>query len=72
MATTTFEQVNTKLKNLPDSVLEEVENFIEFLAYKHAQSALEIPQWHKEIVSKRIEDNKKPVDAFEMLDNLDV
>ncbi len=49
MATTTFEQVNTKL-----------------------QSALEIPQWHKEIVSKRIEDNKKPVDAFEMLDNLDV
>ena len=50
MATTTFEQVNTKLKNLPDSVLEEVENFIDFLAYKHAQSALEIPQWHKEIV----------------------
>ncbi len=72
MATTTYKQVNTKLKNLPDSVLEEVENFIDFLAYKHAQGKQEIPQWHKEIVSKRIKDNKEPVDAFEMLDNLEV
>ncbi|WP_298116430.1 DUF2281 domain-containing protein [Flavobacterium sp.] len=71
MTATALKHVNDKLKNLPDSLIDEVESFIDFLAYKHSQESNQIPQWHKDEVSKRIKLNKKPVDAFEMIDNLD-
>ena len=71
MTATALKHVSDKLKNLPDNLIEEVENYIDFLAYKHSQESNEIPQWHKDEVFKRIELNKKPVDAFEMIDKLD-
>ncbi len=71
MTATALKHVNDKLKNLPDSLIEEVEHYIDFLAYKHSQETNQIPQWHKDEVSKRINLNKKPVDAFDMIDNLD-
>lgn len=72
MNTTTIEQVNSKLKQLPDTLLEEVERYIDFLTYKHNQDTEDIPQWHKNIVLKRAKEAKKPVDAFDMLDDLEI
>jgi hypothetical protein len=72
MTAITLKYVNGKLKNLPDSLIEEVEIYIDFLAYKYAQEDNSAPQWHKDEVSKRIKLNDKPVDAFEMIDNLEV
>jgi len=71
MNTTTIKQVNSKLKQLPDTLLEEVERYIDFLTFKHKQETQDIPQWQKDIVLKRVKDAKKPVDAFEMLDDLE-
>lgn len=71
MNTTSIKQVNDKLKELPETLLEEVERYIDFLVFKHRQETEEIPQWHKDIVLKRVKENKKPVDAFEMLDDLE-
>jgi hypothetical protein len=71
MTATALKQVNNKLKNLPDSLIDQVESYIDFLAYKHSQESNPIPQWHKDEVSRRIKLNQKPVDAFDMIDNLD-
>lgn len=71
MTATTLKFVNDKLKNLPDSLIEEVESYIDYLAYKHSQETNKIPQWHVDEVSKRINHNEKPIDAFDMIDNLD-
>lgn len=70
MNTTAIQHVNSKLKNLPDSLLGEVEKYIDFLAFKYSQEEQEIPQWHKEEVLKRVKDKKNPVDAFVMVDDL--
>lgn len=71
MTATALKQVNNKLKKLPDSLINEVESYIDFLAFKHSQEVNEIPQWHKDEVTQRIKLNKKPIDAFDMIDNLD-
>ena len=71
MTTAALKHVNDKLKELPNSLIEEVESFIDFLAYKHSQETNSIPQWQKDEVLKRIKRNKKPVDAFEMIDELE-
>jgi len=71
MTTNALKHVNEKLKNLPDSLVEEVENYIDFLTFKHNQDSAEILQWQKDVVLKRIAESKNPVDAFEMIDNLD-
>ena len=71
MTVTALKQVNNKLKNLPDSLIDEVESYIDFLAYKHFQESNQIPQWHKDEVSRRIKLNQKPVNAFDMIDNLE-
>jgi len=71
MGSTTINQVNSKLKNLPDTLLKEVEKYIDFLTFKYNQDAQDIPQWHRDIVLKRIQDKKEPVDAFEMVDDLE-
>lgn len=72
MKTTTLGQVNHKLKQLPQYLLEEVERYIDFITFKHLQdSDNAIPQWHQDIVAKRIKENNKAVDAFDMLDGLE-
>ena len=71
MTATILKNVNDKLKNLPDSFIEEVGSYIDFLAYKYSQESNEIPQWQKEEVLNRIKLNDKPIDAYDMIDNLD-
>ncbi|MDI9309535.1 MAG: DUF2281 domain-containing protein [Limnohabitans sp.] len=71
MTATALKQVNKKLKNLPDALVEEVEKYIDFLAFKYKQESEQVPQWHKDIVLRRINDPQEPVDAFDMLEDLD-
>ena len=70
MTATALKLVNSKLKNLPDTLVEEVEKYIDFLTFKHSQETSNVPEWHKEIVLNRIKDKQTPIDAFEMLDDL--
>jgi hypothetical protein len=71
MNATTIEKVNTKLRALPDSLLQEVESYIDFLTFRQNQKGDEVPQWHKDLVLERVQDKKVPVDAFGMLDKLE-
>ena len=71
MTTSALKHVSDKLKNLPDSWIEDVEKYIDFLDYKYTQETNDIPQWHKDEVIKRIKLNQKPVDAFDMIDSLE-
>ncbi|RRA95118.1 hypothetical protein [Paenimyroides viscosum] len=71
MDSNSLKQVNYKLKQLPEKFLEEVERYIDFLTFKHKQESEDIPQWQKDLVLKRIKEAKKPVDAFDMLDELE-
>ena len=71
MTTTALKHVNSKLKNLPDALVEEVEKYIDFLTFKYSQETSNIPEWHKEVVLKRIKDKKTPIDAFDMLKDLE-
>jgi hypothetical protein len=71
MTTAALKQVNNKLKNLPDALVEEVEKYIDFLAFKHSQENQQIPQWQLDLVIKRINENQIPADAFDMIDDLD-
>ncbi|HUH26506.1 MAG TPA: hypothetical protein VLY87_07750 [Flavobacterium sp.] len=71
MNTTTIKQVNSKLKQLPETLLEEVERYIDFLTFKYKQDTEDVPQWHKDLVLKRVKEAKTPVDAFDMLDELE-
>lgn len=70
MTATALKHVNSKLKNLPDTLVEEVEKYIDFLTFKHSQETSNVPEWHKEIVLNRIKDKQTPIDAFEMLDDI--
>lgn len=70
MTATALKHVNSKLKNLPDTLVEEVEKYIDFLTFKHSQETSNVPEWHKEIVLNRIKDKQTPIDAFKMLDDL--
>lgn len=71
MSATKLKQVNTKLKQLPETLLGEVERFIDFLNYKHKQDSDYIAEWQKDIVLNRVNEAKEPIDAFEMLDDLE-
>lgn len=71
MTDTALKQLNTKLKSLPEDLVEEVEKYIDFLAFKQEKKTNNIPQWQKDIVKNRMNDKKNPIDAFSMLDNLD-
>ena len=72
MQTSTINQVNNKLKTLPEKLLKEVENYIDFLAFKYLQEdAPEIQQWQKDIVMERMNNPQKPVDALKMVLDLE-
>ena len=60
MNATTIEQVNSKLKQLPESLLEEVERYIDFLTYKHNQETeFELSDEQKEILNNRLNEPKE-------------
>ena len=71
MTTSAIKHVNSKLKNLPDTLVEEVEKYIDFLAFKYSQESQDVPQWHKDIVFQRIESQETPIDAFRMIEELE-
>ncbi|SFN19487.1 hypothetical protein SAMN05421741_10252 [Paenimyroides ummariense] len=71
MDSNSLKQVNYKLKQLPEKFLEEIERYIDFLTFKHKQETEDITQWQKDLVLKRIKEAKNPVDAFDMLDELE-
>jgi len=73
MTKTAIKQVNLKLERLPDTFLNEVEKYIDFLTFKHSreQGIVDIPQWQKDIVLNRLNNPQEVVDAFEMIDNLE-
>ena len=71
MTTAALKHVNTKLKELPDALVEEVEKYIDFLAFKYSQETQDVPQWHKDVVLQRIENQEPPVDAFKMIEELE-
>lgn len=71
MDSNSLKQINLKLKQLPENFLEEVERYIDFLIFKHKQETEDIPQWQKDLVLKRIKEAKQPIDAFDMLDELE-
>lgn len=71
MTTSAIKHVNSKLKNLPDALVEEVEKYIDFLAFKYSQESQDVPQWHKDVVLQRIENQESPVDAFKMIEELE-
>ena len=71
MTTSAIKHVNSKLKNLPDALVEEVEKYIDFLAFKYSQESQDVPQWHKDVVLQRIESQESSVDAFRMIEELE-
>ena len=73
MTTTAINKVNSKLKVLPDALLLEVENYLDFLTYKYTQETAlsNIPQWQKDIVLERMNNPQTAVDAFEMITDLE-
>lgn len=63
-------KVQSKIKNLPDSLLKELEEYVDFLLYKHEKQNLneiEVEEWQKNIVLERLETMETSEDAFEML-----
>lgn len=73
MTTTAINKVNSKLKALPDTLLLEVEKYLDFLTFKHTQETTlsNIPQWQKDIVLERMNNPQTVVDAFEMISDLE-
>jgi hypothetical protein len=73
MNATAIQQVNNKLKSLPDTLVQEVEQFIDYLSFRYSQGndIEDIPQWQQDLVLDRVNNPQKPVDAFEMLQELE-
>ncbi|WP_148041693.1 hypothetical protein [Epilithonimonas hominis] len=73
MNATAIQQLNDKLKSLPDTLVQEVEQFIDYLSFKNSQERgiTDIPQWQKDLVLDRVNNPQKPVDAFKMLQELE-
>ena len=60
MNATTIEQVNSKLKQLPESLLDEVERYIDFLTYKlNQETEFELSAEQKEILDNRLNEPKE-------------
>lgn len=73
MNATAIQQVNNKLKSLPDTLVQEVEQFIDYLSFRYSQGKdiMDIPKWQQDMVLDRVNNPQKPVDAFEMLQELE-
>ena len=71
MTTSAIKHVNSKLKNLPDALEKKKKKYIDFLAFKYSQESQDVPQWHKDVVLQRIENQEPPVDAFKMIEELE-
>lgn len=73
MNATAIQQVNNKLKSLPDTLVQEVEQFIDYLSfrYSHVKDIMVIPKWQQDMVLDRVNNPQIPVDAFEMLQELE-
>jgi len=75
MNESTIKQVNAKLKQLPENLLEDVERYIDFLTFRHKLEKEHIPQWQKNILDNRLDSYQNSPDdilpiktLFEILD----
>jgi len=75
MNESTIKQVNAKLKQLPENLLEDVERYIDFLTFRHKLEKEDIPQWQKNILDNRLDSYQNSPDdilpiktLFEILD----
>jgi hypothetical protein len=66
MQTNNLTKANNILKTLPDNLLQEAVQYIEFLYYKEKSTQKEtIPQWHKKTLDERLENyHKNPNDVM--------
>lgn len=73
MNATAIQQVNNKLKSLPDTLVQEVEQFIDYLSFRYSQGKdITDIQWQQDLVLDRVNNPQKPpVDAFKMLQELE-
>lgn len=72
MSTTTIKKVNSKLKQLPESLLEEVERYIDFLTFKHNQEIdFKLTKEQKKILDERLKEPKENfLDAKDVMKEL--
>jgi len=75
MSTHSLKPIHDKLKHLPESLLKDVENYIDFLAFKYEKQQEDVPQWQKDVLDKRLDsyhnnpDDVLPIETlFEILD----
>lgn len=64
----TVEQLTEKLKTLPENFLERFWGYIDGLSEEEID--LEIPEWQKNEVRERVEDNKKNPDSLIDMDDV--
>ncbi|WPO83520.1 hypothetical protein SD427_04060 [Chryseobacterium sp. JJR-5R] len=68
----TIKDIENNLKTLPKGFLLEVNDFIDFLKYKHLKKKqYEVPEWQKEEVRKRMEYAQNNPQSFVSESNMD-
>ena len=70
----TIKDIQNNLKSLPEELLGNVNDYIDFLKSKYVSKKnelMEVPDWHKEIVLERMKNPSKLVDAEEMIDKIE-
>lgn len=72
METAAIKNINSKLKTLPQALLEEVDSYIDYLKFKYSkEESIYIQKWQQDLVSERMRDPKPAVDAFEMIKKIE-
>ena len=72
MENTALENINSKLKMLPEVLLEEVESYIDYLKFRSSKGeSLYHQKWQEDLVSERMRDPKPHVNAFEMIKKIE-
>lgn len=62
---TTIKDIESNLETLPKEYLNDVNDFIDFLKYKHLKEKKnEVPEWQKDEVRKRVEYSRSNPQTF--------
>ncbi|MCW3169129.1 hypothetical protein OMO38_11420 [Chryseobacterium sp. 09-1422] len=61
----TLKDVESNLETLPEEFLYQVNDFIDFLKYKHLNDKqYVVPEWHKEEVRRRVKYSQEHPESF--------
>ena len=61
----TLKDIESNLETLPKEFLQQVNDFIDFLKYKHLNNEqYEVPEWQKEEVRRRIKYSQEHPESF--------